>query len=327
MPTDKIKIVVLDGYTLNPGDLNWGELETLGTCEVYERSSPEEVIERAQGAKIVLTNKAPLSRESIAKLDALEYIGVTATGFNIVNVEAASEKGIAVTNVPDYGSASVAQMTFAHILNLTQRVAHHGTAVDNQRWNECPDFCFWDYPLIELEGRTLGIIGYGSIGKQVGRIARSFGMKLLVYSPSLEGRGELEEGISTASINKILEESDFVSLHCPLTAKNEKFINAEALAMMKTTAFLINTSRGPLIEEVALAKALKTGQIAGAGLDVLSIEPATNDNPLIGIPNCIITPHIAWATQAARTRLMNTVVANVKAFLKGTPQNVVNLVH
>lgn len=321
-----MKIAVVDGHTLNPGDLDWSALEALGNCEVYERSTPEQVVERAQGAEIILTNKALLPSESIAQLDALRYIGVLATGYNIVDVEAAAERGIAVTNVPDYGSASVAQMTFAHILNLTQRVAHHGAAVNNQGWNQCPDFCFWDHPLVELQDRVLGIIGYGNIGKQVARIAQSFGMRLLVHSPSLEGRGELEPGIRAALVDTLLRDSDIVTLHCPLTAENQQFINTEALAKMKPTAFLVNTGRGPLIDESALADALNTDQIAGAGLDVLSVEPATRDNPLIGARNCFITPHIAWATQAARARLMDIAVANVKAFLDGTPQNVVNAI-
>ena len=319
-----MKIVVVDGHTLNPGDLDWSALEALGDCEVHARSTPEQVVERSQGAAIILTNKALLPRESIARLESLRYIGVTATGYNIVDVEAAAQRGIPVTNVPDYGSASVAQMTFAHILNLTQRVAHHGAAVNDQRWQECPDFCFWDHPLVELHGRTLGIIGYGNIGRQVGRIARSFGMELLVHSPSLEGRGELEPGIRAAPIDTLLGESDIVTLHCPLTAENQQFINAGSIERMKPTAFLINTGRGPLIDEAALATALNEGRLAGAGLDVLSVEPPTSDNPLIGARNCFISPHIAWATQAARARLMNIAAANVKAFLEGTPQNVVN---
>ena len=319
-----MKIVVVDGYTLNPGDLSWEGLEAMGSCEVHDRSTPGEVIKRSLGADAIITNKALLPRQAIEELDELKYIGVTATGFNIVDVEAAAEKGIPVTNVPDYGSASVAQMTFAHILNLTQRVGHHADAVQEHRWNECPDFCFSDFPLLELQGLTLGIIGYGSIGRQVGRIAKGFGMKLLVHSPSLSKRIELEPGVMTEDVETILQESDIISLHCPLTQENEGFIDSKALSGMKPTAFLINTGRGPLIDEMALAEALNSRQIAGAGLDVLSEEPARRDNPLIGARNCFVTPHIAWATRAARSRLMDVAVKNVESFIKGKPQNVVN---
>ena len=319
-----MKIVVVDGYTLNPGDLSWNALSSLGECEIHERSNATEVVERANDAEIILTNKALLPRESMEKLESLRYVGVTATGYNIVDVEAAAERGIPVANVPDYGSASVAQMTFAHILNLCQRVGHHADAVNSNRWTECPDFCFWDHPLIELQGLTLGIIGYGNIGQQVGRIARGFGMNLLVYSPSLEPGDEPEPGVTVAEVKQILRESDIVTLHCPLTTQNEHFINKDTLGLMKSTALLVNTGRGPLIDEQALADALNCGGIAGAGLDVLGVEPAEPDNPLISASNCFITPHIAWATRAARKRLVEIAVANVRAFLDGKPRNVVN---
>lgn len=322
-----MKIVIVDGYTLNPGDLSWDELRTQGTVEIYDRSTPDELIERSRHANIILTNKAPLNREILDQLPELQFISVTATGFNIVDIDAAAEKGIPVANVPAYGSTSVAQMTFAHILNLTQRVAHYASAVKEQRWTECRDFCFWDYPLIELDKKTLGIIGYGSIGKQVAKIARAFGMQLIVYSPSLEVGTELETGIRAESVETLLQESDIVSLHCPLTSNNEKMINAETLGIMKSTAFLINTSRGQLIDEIALCAALEDEKIAGAGIDVLSAEPPSEANPLMDAKNCFVTPHIAWATTDARSRLLNITVNNVKAFLSGQPQNIVNSHH
>ena len=322
-----MKIVIVDGYTLNPGDLSWAELEKLGTVEIHDRSTPEELLERAANADIILTNKAPLSRETIGKLPKLKYIGVTATGYNIVDTEAASERGIPVANVPAYGSTSVAQMTFAHILNLTQRVAHYADAVDEQRWNECRDFCFWDYPLIELDGLALGVVGYGSIGKQVAKIANAFGMEVLAYSPSLKAGTAPAPGIKAVSLETLFQNSDIVSLHCPLTPENDKMVNAETLAMMKPTAFLINTSRGQLIDEVALCAALEDGKIAGAGLDVLSSEPPPQENPLVDTQNCFVTPHISWATTAARSRLLDICVQNVKAFQGDAPVNVVNPGH
>jgi len=320
-----MKIVIVDGYTLNPGDLSWDELKKLGTVDIYDRSTPEELIERAKDANIILTNKAPLSKETLDQLPELQFISVTATGFNIVDIEEAAHRGIPVANVPAYGSTSVAQMTFAHILNLTQRVAHYAEEVNENRWTECRDFCFWDYPLIELDQKTLGIIGYGSIGKQVAQIARAFGMQLIVYSPSLETGTELAPGIRAESVETLLRESDIVSLHCPLTSNNEKMINAESLALMKPTSFLVNTSRGQLIDEVALCAALEDEKIAGAGIDVLSREPPSSENPLLDTKNCFITPHIAWATTDARSRLLNITVQNIKAFLQDTPQNIVNL--
>jgi len=320
-----MKIVIVDGYTLNPGDLSWDELKKLGTVDIYDRSTPEELIERAKDANIILTNKAPLSKETLDQLPELQFISVTATGFNIVDIEEAAHRGIPVANVPAYGSTSVAQMTFAHILNLTQRVAHYAEEVNENRWTECRDFCFWDYPLIELDQKTLGIIGYGSIGKQVAQIARAFGMQLIVYSPSLETGTELAPGIRAESVETLLRESDIVSLHCPLTSNNEKMINAESLALMKPTSFLVNTSRGQLIDEVALCAALEDEKIAGAGIDVLSGEPPSSENPLLDTKNCFITPHIAWATTDARSRLLNITVQNIKAFLQDTPQNIVNL--
>jgi len=317
-----MKIVVLDGYTLNPGDLTWKDLEALGECTIYDRSAPEDTIKRADKAAILLTNKTMLSAETIKRLDDLRYIGVFATGYNVVDVEAAGERGIPVANVPTYGTDSVAQMAFAHLLNLTQNVAHHGQTVRDGRWSSCPDFCYWDTPLIELAGLTMGIIGFGRIGRATARLATAFGMKVIAYDPV--GPSEVPQGCEMVSLDEALQRADVISLHCPLTPQTEKLINGERLAMMKKTAFLINTSRGPLIDEQSLADALNNENIAGAGLDVLSAEPPEKDNPLLAARNCHITPHIAWATLAARTRLLNVAVDNVRAYLAGKPQNVVN---
>lgn len=317
-----MKIVVLDGYTLNPGDLTWKGLEALGECTIYDRSAPEDTIERASGAAIVLTNKTMMSADIIDRLDDLRYIGVLATGYNVVDVEAASACGIAVTNVPTYSTDSVAQMVFAHLLNLTQNVGGHGQTVRDGRWSSCQDFCYWDTPLIELAGLIMGIIGFGRIGRATARLATAFGMKVIAYD--IARPQEVPEGCEMVSLDEVLQRADVISLHCPLTPATEKLINGERLAMMKKTAFLINTSRGALIDEQALAEALNSEQIAGAGLDVLSTEPPEEDNPLLAARNCHITPHIAWATLAARKRLLNVAVDNVRAYLAGKPQNVVN---
>jgi glycerate dehydrogenase len=315
-------IVVLDGYTLNPGDLNWDELSALGTCQIYDRTPPEEVRPRAEAAEIVLTNKTVLSRAEIEQLPELRYIGVLATGYNIVDVDAAGERGIPVTNVPTYGTQSVAQMVLAHLLNLTQHVGHHAATVVEGRWTGSEDFCYWDYPLVELAGLTLGIVGLGRIGRATARLALAFGMQVLAHDPIPPP--DLPEGIELAELNAIFRLSDVVSLHCPLTPETEHLVDRQRLAQMKRSALLINTSRGPLVDERALADALNSGRIAGAGLDVLSTEPPPADNPLLGAKNCFITPHVAWATKAARERLLRTVVENLRAFLDGRPQNVVN---
>ena len=319
-----MKIVILDGYTLNPGDLSWEGLFKFGELKAYERTPPELVAERCAEAEIIITNKALVTRETIDCLPALRYIGVTATGVNIVDCEAAAERGIPVTNVPAYGPRSVAQMAFAHILNFTQQTAHHANEVAKGRWANCPDFCFTDFPLVELDGLVLGILGYGDIGKETARIGRAFGMEVIAHSRSLTESipGEVE----TVDLSELFVRSDFLSLHCPLTPETEKVVNAESLASMKPSAFLINTGRGPLVEEQALANVLNAGKLAGAGLDVLSTEPPQPDNPLIGAKNCIVTPHIAWATLAARKRLLDVTVANLKAFLEGVPKNIVNQV-
>jgi glycerate dehydrogenase len=309
-----MKIVVLDGHTLNPGDLSWDPLRKLGQCEIYERSSPEEIVSRSASADIVLTNKVPLNRAYMAGVPDLKYIGVTATGYNIVDVTAARERKIVVTNVPTYGTKSVAQMTFALLLELTQHVGHHAQTVREGRWSRSPDFCYWDYPLIELDGLTMGIIGYGRIGQAVGELAQAFGMKVITHSRKK----------SAQDLERLFRESDVISLHCPLTPETKHLINAQRLEWMKPTALLLNTSRGPLIDEPALAKALNDGRIAGAGLDVLAVEPPLADNPLFTAKNCFISPHIAWATRAARSRLMDASVENVRAFLAGKPKNVVS---
>jgi glycerate dehydrogenase len=321
MNTELPSIVVVDGYTLNPGDLDWQRLEQLGSCAIYDRSDSEEVVERIANAGIVLTNKAPMSRETLAGNERLKYVGVTATGYNIVDVEAATELGIMVTNVPSYGTASVAQMVFAHLLNLTQHVADHAQAVRAGRWASSPDFCFWDSPLLELEGMTMGTIGFGRIGRATAKLAQAFQMNVLAHS-----RGSIDEasGVRATSLETVFQESDVVSLHCPLTPETERLVNRERLALMKPTAFLINTSRGALVDEAALADALNSGRLAGAGLDVLETEPPKRDHPLYAAKNCYITPHIAWATRSSRQRLLDMAIDNVAAFLRGAPQNVVN---
>jgi glycerate dehydrogenase len=316
-----MKIVVLDGYTLNPGDLSWDEIKSSGTCEFHDRSTPAEVLTRLPDADATLTNKVPIDRKTMESLPNLKYIGITATGYNIVDVQAAKERGITVTNVPAYGTDSVAQATFALLLELTNRVGHHAQTVRDGRWTRCPDFCYWDFPLAELAGLNFGIIGYGRIGQRVGRIARAFGMNLLA-TPSRSCAAEPD--VRTVSLEKLLRESDVISLHCPLTPETKGLINSERLATVKKSAFLLNTSRGPLIVENDLSEALHSGQIAGAGLDVLSVEPPVQGSPLFRAPNCFITPHQAWATRAARQRLMNVAAANLKAWLNKQPQNVVS---
>jgi glycerate dehydrogenase len=315
-------IVVLDGYTLNPGDLLWDGLEALGPCTFYDRSSESEVVERARHAEIVLTNKVSITGQHLRSLPRLRYVGVTATGYNIVDVKTARERKIVVTNVPAYGTKSVAQATFALLLELTNRAGHHAETVRLGRWTTCPDFCYWDYPLIELDRLTMGIIGFGRIGAAVAGLTRAFGMNVIVFSRTQQP--DLPPGAKYVELEAIFRQSDVLSLHCPLTPETKHIVNAERLKWMKPGAFLLNTSRGPLVDETALADALNSGRIAGAGLDVLSVEPPPADNPLLRAKNCIITPHHAWATRAARARLMNTAVANVRAFLDGKPQNVVN---
>lgn len=316
-----MKIVVLDGYALQPGDLSWSALESLGTVTVHDRTAPDAVAQRAQGAHILLTNKSLIPAPVIQQLPDLRYIGVMATGYNVVDVAAARSRGVAVTNVPAYSTASVAQLTFSLILELCQGVGLHAQSVRNGDWTASPDFSYWKMPLTELSGKTLAIIGFGQIGQAVARIAMAFGMRVIVSHKHPER--DRMDGVTFTDQATCFREADVVSLHCPLNEANKGFVNAALLATMRPSAFLINTSRGPLVHEADLADALNKGVIAGAGLDVLSVEPPSANNPLLSARNCYITPHIAWATREARSRLMDKVVENVKAFLDGKPQNVI----
>ena len=314
-----MKIVVLDSYTLNPGDLCWDALKELGDCRIYDRTPADKILERSQDTDIILTNKTPLTADTISKLPALRYIGLLSTGYDVVNVAEAKKRHIIATNIPTYGTQSVAQMVFAHLLNLTQAVGLHAKSVKKGLWSGSADFCYWLTPLIELNDKTLGIVGYGKIGQEVTKIAGAFGMKVLVYDPVSREDNEVE----FVDIQTLFKESDFISLHCPLTSETNKFINKEKINLMKKTAYIINTSRGALIDEYDLADALHQGRIAGAGLDVLSKEPPAMDHPLLQVKNCFITPHIAWATLEARERLLKQAIENIKAFLAGNPVNVI----
>lgn len=317
-----MNIVILDGYTLNPGDLDWTALEKLGNLNVYDRTPAELTLERCRDAEAVFTNKVILDKNIISRLPGLRFIGVLATGYNVVDTAAAREAGVAVTNIPAYSTPSVAQMVFAHILHFTQQVALHSRKVREGYWSEHTDFCFWLTPQTELSGKTLGIAGFGRIGQEVAKIGDAFGMKIIFYKPS--PAKQIPAGYRQVSLAEVFAESDFLSINCPLTSENKGFVNPEMLSLMKPSAFLINTGRGPLIDEAGLADALNSGRIAGAGLDVLSVEPPAKDNPLLSARNCHITPHIAWATYEARTRLMKIAAENLEAFLEGRPQNLVN---
>jgi glycerate dehydrogenase len=318
-----MKIVVLDGYTLNPGDLSWDGLKQAGDVTIYDRTPKDKVLERSRDAEILFTNKTPLPGDIIRQLPSLQFIGVLATGYNIVDIEAARQKGIPVANIPGYGTASVAQMVFALLLELCHRVQRHSDSVMEGKWAASPDFCYWDFPLTELAGKTMGIIGFGTIGRNVSDIAAAFGMNIIAT-----GRRHTDEShrknFRWASVTELLEQSDVVSIHCPLLPETKGLINTESLRRMKKTAFLLNTSRGPIVVDEDLSEALNNGVIAGAGLDVLSVEPPEKGNPLFAARNCIITPHIAWATKEARARLMDMAVANLAAFLAGQPVHVVN---
>lgn len=318
-----MKIVLLDSFTLNPGDLSWEPLERLGEFVRYDRTEPADVVARAKGADVILTNKTDVTREVIAELDGLRYIGVQATGYNVVDVDAAAERGVLVCNVPAYSTESVAQTVFAHLLAHTQHVRDHDVAVHQGRWSSCVDFCYWDYPLIELSGLTMGIVGFGQIGRATAKIATAFGMKVVAYNRSTVK--DAGDGVEMVELERVFAESDVVSVHCQLTAETEKMIDGRLISLMKAGAMLINTSRGGLVDEGALAEALNEGRIAGAGLDVLSIEPPSADNPLLTAKNCTITPHIAWATKAARQRCLTAVADNIAAFAAGEPVNVVNM--
>jgi glycerate dehydrogenase len=319
-----MKIVVLDGHTLNPGDLDWSGLAALGECVVHPRGTPAETVERAREADAVITNKAPLPAELLARLPKLRYIGVTATGYNIVDVAAARAAGITVTNVPSYGTRSVAQHAFALILELTNHAGRHAAAVSGGEWATSPDWCFTHAPITELDGLALGIVGWGRIGQATAAIGRALGMRILAVSRSPRPDGVPEPETEFTTLDDLLRQADVVSLHCPLTPETDRLINASRLALMKPSALLINTSRGPLIDEDALAGALNAGRLAGAGLDVLSAEPPPAGHPLFTAKNCLITPHNAWASRSARSRLLAMTVDNLRAFLDGNPQNVVN---
>lgn len=310
-----MKIIVLDGYGLNPGDLTWKGFEELGELTVYDRTSPSELLERAAGAEALVTNKTLITSENMDALPDLKYIGVLATGYNVVDIDAAKARGIVVTNIPSYSTASVAQMVFAHILNITQRVGYYADENKQGRWTKNADFCYWDTHLVELQGKKMGIVGFGNIGQATARIAQAFGMEVCVYSS--KPQFALPSGIKKMELDELFGECDVVSLHCPLTPDTKEMVNAERLSKMKPNAILINTGRGPLINEQDLADALNEGKIAAAGLDVLSVEPSVEGNPLLGARNCFITPHIAWATLEARTRLMEIAVQNLKSYQKG----------
>lgn len=317
------KIVVLDGYTTNPGDISWKGIERFGELTVYDRTAPEDIVERIADAGIVFTNKTPLTKEIISASPKLRFIGVLATGFNVVDIEEARRRGIVVSNVPGYSTGAVAQLVFALLLEVCHHVGHHSEAVHAGRWSKSADFSFWDHPLIELAGKTMGIVGYGRIGQAVARLAQAFGMQVLAYSRSTKP-GTQEDGLRFVTLDELLGESDIISLHCPLTDATQGLINKDSLGKMKQSAILINTGRGPLVVEQDLADALNAGRIYAAGLDVVSREPMTSDNPLIGARNCFITPHIAWAPRETRQRLMDIAADNLKGFLNGTPIHVVN---
>ncbi|MBO7143815.1 MAG: D-2-hydroxyacid dehydrogenase [Salinivirgaceae bacterium] len=315
-----MKIVVLDGYCLNPGDLDWSGFEPMGSITVYDRTPAALTIERSKDAAALLTNKTVLTAENMSQMPNLKYVGVLATGYNVVDLQYAASRGIVVTNIPAYSTASVAQMVFAHILNIANSVEHHSQLVRGGAWSGSIDFCFWDRPQVELAGKTIGLVGLGNTGMATARIALAFGMKVIAVT----SKKNLPEGIKSVSYSDLWQQSDIVSLHCPLSADTRNLVNTSTIAQMKPSAILINTGRGPLIDEQALADALNGGRIAAAAVDVLSTEPPTADNPLLTARNCFITPHIAWATREARQRLMDIAVGNLKAFAEGKPVNVVN---
>ncbi|MCF6239154.1 MAG: D-2-hydroxyacid dehydrogenase [Candidatus Marinimicrobia bacterium] len=315
-----MKIVVLDGYTLNPGDLDWASLKELGTCVIHPRTSIEQIVDSARDAEIILTNKTVISADTLALLPKLQYIGVLATGVNIIDLESAKQRHIVVTNVPGYSTGSVVQMVFALLLEMTQQVGHHAWMVRQGEWVRCPDFSFRDRPLTELTGKTLGVVGYGKIGQQVAQIAKAFGMQVLIQTAHPEKYQQKTE-FAFVDIDRLFSDSDVISLNCPLTEETENLVNTARLARVKQGALLINTGRGQLINEEAVVEALEDGYLGGYATDVLSQEPPAEDNPLLSAPNCFITPHIAWATVEARQRLLEIVVENIVAFQKGNPQN------
>ena len=312
-----MKICILDGYSLNPGDLDWSPVERLGDVTLFDRTSADKIVERAADADVVLTNKVPFSADTLRQLPRLRFICVLATGYNIIDTEAAARQGVVVANIPAYSTMSVAQMAFAHILNITNHVASYAREVADGKWTNCPDFCFWDSALTELAGKTMGIVGLGNTGMATARIAVALGMKVVAMTS--KSADTLPEGITPAPIHDVLASADVVSLHCPLTPSTRHLINAASIAKMKPSAILINTGRGPLVDEQAVADALNGGRLAAFGADVLSQEPPRGDNPLLSARNCFLTPHIAWATLEARTRLMSTATENVRQFIAGEP--------
>ncbi len=315
-----MKIVILDAYTVNPGDLTWHPLDDMGELIVYDRTLPEQVVERCKGTEVVLTNKVVLDAEILNQLPHLSYIGVLATGYNVVDLEVASRQSITVTNIPAYSTNSVAQMVWAHILNITNSVAHYATENSKGRWTNNKDFCYYDFTHTELAGKTMGIVGLGNTGMATARIAQAFGMKVIAYT----SKTQLPEGMTKVTLDELFQESDILSLHCPLTNETKGLVNRERLNLMKPSAILINTSRGPVVNEADVAEALNQGRIAAFGADVVSVEPIEASNPLLNAKNCFLTPHIAWATKEARQRLIDICVENVKAFVQDNPQNVVN---
>lgn len=312
-----MKICILDGYSLNPGDLDWSPVERLGNVTLFDRTPADKIVERAADADIVLTNKVPFSADTLRQLPRLRFICVLATGYNIIDTEAAARQGVVVANIPSYSTMSVAQMAFAHILNITNHVASYAREVADGKWTNCPDFCFWDSALTELAGKTMGIVGLGNTGMATARIAVAMGMKVVALTS--KSADTLPEGITPAPLDDVLASADVVSLHCPLTPSTRHLINAASIAKMKPSAILINTGRGPLVDEQAVADALNGGRLAAFGADVLSQEPPRGDNPLLSARNCFLTPHIAWATLEARTRLMSTATENVRQFIAGEP--------
>lgn len=312
-----MKICILDGYSLNPGDLDWSPVERLGDVTLFDRTPADKIVERAADADIVLTNKVPFSADTLRQLPRLRFICVLATGYNIIDTEAAARQGVVVANIPAYSTMSVAQMDFAHILNITNHVASYAREVADGKWTNCPDFCFWDSALTELAGKTMGIVGLGNTGMATARIAVAMGMKVVALTS--KSADTLPEGITPAPLDDVLASADVVSLHCPLTPSTRHLINAASIAKMKPSAILINTGRGPLVDEQAVADALNGGRLAAFGADVLSQEPPRGDNPLLSARNCFLTPHIAWATLEARTRLMSTATENMRQFIAGEP--------
>lgn len=319
-----MKIVNLDGVTTNPGDLSWDGMKKLGDFTVYDRTSPDQIIERAKGANALIINKTILTKEILEQLKPeLEYVGLQSTGYNVVDCESAKKLGITVCNIPSYSTNAVAQLVFSFILQFTNKVSLHSEAVHNGEWCSCPDFCFWKVPLAELAGKTIGIIGFGAIGQKVAKLAEAFDMNLLAYAPRPKDKGELKT-VKFVTLDELLKESDIITCHCPLTNETKGMINEETITKMKKSAIFINTSRGPVVDEKALANALNNEMIQGAGLDVLSVEPADKNNPLLNAKNCYITPHIAWAAKETRARLLGILEDNLKAYIDGHAQNVVN---